>query len=90
MTISQEQFDDLLGRTALAALFYLPEVTVEDGEYRLEEDVSYCMEPVAGIAKADAEKLRDAVARAIADPTGSRSDLLALVLELAPPPPSSE
>ncbi|WP_022888161.1 hypothetical protein [Agromyces italicus] len=86
MTISQEQFDDLLGRTALAALFYYPEVTVENGEYRIQDDVEYCLQAVEGLPAADIERLGQAVARAIADPTAYRSELLALVAELAPPP----
>ncbi|MGX5695108.1 hypothetical protein ACWKWP_02820 [Agromyces soli] len=86
MAISQEQFDDLLGRTALASLFYLPEVTVEDGAYRLQDDVEYCLQPVEGLPATDRERLRESIGRAIADPTAYRSDLLALVAELAPPP----
>ncbi|WP_157009129.1 hypothetical protein [Agromyces laixinhei] len=86
MTISQEQFDDLLGRTALAALFYFPEVTVENGEYRIQDDVEYCLQPVVALPEADVERLGQAVARAIADPTAHRSELLALVVELGPPP----
>ncbi|GAA4375053.1 hypothetical protein [Agromyces bauzanensis] len=85
MTISQEQFDDLLGRTALAALFYYPEVTVENGEYRIQDDVAYCLQAVEGLPADDIERLGQAVARAIADPTAYRSELLALVVELAPP-----
>ncbi|WP_022890252.1 hypothetical protein [Agromyces italicus] len=86
MTISQEQFDDVLGRTALAALFYLPEVTVEDGHYRIHEDVAHCLEPVAELDSHAIQHLREVIARTIADPTAHRSELLALVFELAPPP----
>ena len=86
MTISQEQFDDVLGRTALAALFYLPEVTVEDGHYRIHDDVAHCLEPVAELEPSAIEKLRDVIARTVADPSAHRSELLALVFELAPPP----
>ena len=32
MTIPQEQVDDLLSRTALAALLYYPEIVVDDAE----------------------------------------------------------
>ncbi|TFD46898.1 hypothetical protein E3T55_16110 [Cryobacterium frigoriphilum] len=85
MTIPQEQFDDLLSRTALAALFYYPEIAVDDNNYNLQNDITYCLEPVAGIAAADAERLRSAVGRVITNPTAHRSDLLALVIELAPP-----
>ncbi|MRG58780.1 hypothetical protein GE115_02665 [Agromyces sp. CFH 90414] len=85
MTNAQPQFDDLLGRTALAALFYLPEVGVDGGDYRIEDDVEYCLEPVTGVPDGDKLRLRDAIRQAIADPTGYRGDLLALVIELSPP-----
>ncbi|MCU1442343.1 MAG: hypothetical protein JWQ59_493 [Cryobacterium sp.] len=86
MTIPQEQFDDLLSRTALAALFYYPEIAVDDADYNVQNDVAYCMEPVSAIANEDAERLRVAVGRVITNPTAHRSELLALVIELAPSP----
>lgn len=86
MTIPQEQFDDLLSRTALAALFYYPEIAVDDVDYNLQNDIAYCMEPVSGIGDEDAERLRVAVGRVITNPTSHRSELLALVIELSPPP----
>ncbi|TFD55619.1 hypothetical protein E3T43_10875 [Cryobacterium sp. Hh7] len=86
MTISQEQFDDLLSRTALAALSYYPETAVDDDGHNLENDIAYCREPIAGIADEDAERLRIAVGRVITNPTAHRSEILALVIELAPSP----
>ena len=86
MLIPQERFDDLLSRTALAALFYYPEIAVDDDDYNLQNDITYCLEPVAEIAAEDAERLRIVVGRVITNPTAHRSDLLALVIELAPPP----
>ena len=86
MTIPQEQFDDLLSRTALAALFYYPEVAVEDDGRNLQNDIAYCLEPVDGIGDEDAERLRIVVGRVITNPTAHRSELLALVIELAPSP----
>ena len=86
MTIPQEQFDDLLSRTALAALFYYPEVAVDDDGRNLQNDIAYCLESVAGIGDEDAERLRVVVGHVITNPTAHRSELLALVIELAPPP----
>ena len=86
MTIPQEQFDDLLSRAALAALFYYPEIVVDDEDYRIQNDVAYCMEPVDGIDDEVDEQLRDAVGRMIANPTAHRAELVALVIELAPSP----
>ncbi|TFB68646.1 hypothetical protein E3O06_16300 [Cryobacterium glaciale] len=88
MTIPQEQFDDLLSRTALAALFYYPEIAVDDNRHNLRNDIEYCLEPVAMIADEDTERLRVAVGRVITNPTAHRSELLALVIELAPQPPA--
>ncbi|TFC03359.1 hypothetical protein [Cryobacterium sp. MDB2-33-2] len=86
MMIPQEQFDDLLSRAALAALFYYPEIVVDDDDYSLQKDIAYCMEPVSAIAHEDAERLRTAIGHVITNPTAHRSELLALVIELAPPP----
>ncbi|WP_104090862.1 hypothetical protein [Cryobacterium sp. N19] len=86
MTISQEQFDDLLSRSALAALFYYPEIAVDDDGRNLQKDIAYCLEPVAGIGDEDADRLRVVIGRVITNPTAHRSELLALVIELAPPP----
>lgn len=86
MTIPQEQFDDLLTRTALAALFYYPEIVVEDADYSIDKDIAYCMEPVSAIWEQDADRLRAAIGRVITNSTVHRSELLALVIELAPPP----
>ena len=88
MTITQEQFDDLLNRAALASLFYYPELAVDDDGHNLRNDIEYCLEPVATIADEDAERLRVAVGRVITNPTAHRSELLALVIELAPQPPA--
>ena len=85
MTISQEQFDDLLSHTALAALFYYPEIAVDDDGPNLQNDIAYCLEPVAGIGDQDAERLRVVIGRVVTNPTAHRSELLALVIELAPP-----
>ena len=86
MTIPQDQFDELLSRTALAALFYYPEVAVDVAGYTIQNDVEYCMEPIFGLPREADERLRLAVGRAIADPTAHRAELIALVIELAPPP----
>jgi hypothetical protein len=86
MTISQENFDDLLSRAALAALFYYPEIVIDDECYRIQNDVDYCMEPIFGLAQDADARLRLTVGRTIADPTANRAELIALVIELAPPP----
>lgn len=46
MTIPQEQFDDLLSRTGLAAPFYYPVIAVDDAGYNVERDIPYCKRPL--------------------------------------------
>lgn len=88
MTATQEQFDDLLGRTALAALFYYPEIAVDDDAYDLQKDIDHCMEPVGSLLGTDADQLRSVVGRVITNPSQHRSELLALVMELVPRSPA--
>jgi hypothetical protein len=86
MSVPQEQFDDLLQRTALASLFYYPEVAVDDTDYSLEKDVDYCLEPMSGLDADDLSELRTIVGRVITNPSAHRAELIELVIELAPEP----
>ncbi|SFS16616.1 hypothetical protein SAMN04487846_3338 [Microbacterium sp. cf046] len=86
MTLPQEQFDELLHRTALASLFYYPEIAVEDSDYSLEKDLNYCLEPVIAMDSIDLEELRAAVGRVITNPSAHRAELIELVIGLAPEP----
>lgn len=86
MTLPQEQFDELLQRTALASLFYYPEVAVDDADYSLEKDLAYCLEPVSGLDAEDLSELRAVVGHVITNPSTHRAELIRLVIELAPEP----
>ncbi|MWB99429.1 hypothetical protein [Agromyces seonyuensis] len=87
MTTTQDQFDDLLGRAALAALFYYPEIVVEDEAYDLQADVTFCLEALEGIDVDDDARaeLRMLVGLVITNPTAHRHDLVDFTIELAPP-----
>jgi hypothetical protein len=84
MRVPQEQFDELLQRTALASLFYYPEIAIDDADYTLEKDLAYCLEPVSGLNADDLEELRAVVGRVITNPSAHRAELIELVIELAP------
>lgn len=86
MTLPQEQFDELLQRTALASLFYYPEIAVDDDDYNLQNDIEYCLEPVTALDSEDLDELRAAVGRVITNPSAHRTELIELVIELAPEP----
>jgi hypothetical protein len=84
--LPQERFDELLQRTALAALFYYPEIGVDDTDYNLENDIEYCIEPVIAMDAADLAKLRAVVGHVISNPSAHRAELIELVIEFAPDP----
>lgn len=70
----QGSVDDVLQRVGLAAMMYYPEIPVEEPSYSLEQDVAWCLEPLAGDPAA-AERVRRAVGLAIVDPTAHRAGL---------------
>ncbi|MWB96958.1 hypothetical protein [Agromyces seonyuensis] len=87
MTTPQDEFDDLLSRAALAALFFDPEMTADDEEYDLQSDVAFCLEAVEGV-ELDGDtraELRMLVGLVIADPTAHRQALVDFAMEFAPP-----
>ena len=86
MTLPQDNFDELLHRTALASLFYYPEIAVDDGDYNLQNDIAHCLEPVATLGEDDLQGLRVVVGRVITNPSAHRAELIELVIELAPAP----
>ncbi|GAA1996360.1 hypothetical protein [Microbacterium pumilum] len=87
MALPQDQFDELLHRTALASLFYYPEIGVDDSDYNLQNDVTYCIEPVIALDVTDLENVRAAVGRVITNPSAHRAELIELIVQLAPEPP---
>lgn len=70
MSLPQERFDDLLHRTALASLFYYPEIAVDDRDYNLQTDVDYCLEPVAELDAGNLVELRTVVGHVDHQPVG--------------------
>ena len=81
---TQDDIDDMLQRVAMAALAYYPEVTTDEPGYLLEEDVSWCLEPLPNLSSADLTDLALIVGQAITDPTQHRQALFGAVLELLP------
>lgn len=87
MSPPQERFDELLHRTALASLFYYQEIALDDSDYNLQNDVDYCLEPVAALDADALAALRTAVGQVITNPSAHRAELIELVIELAPESP---
>lgn len=66
---TRDQVDSTLARVGLLALTYYPEITVDDPEYDLVGEVSWCLQD---LDEQDANAVRDDITRVIVDPTARR------------------
>lgn len=82
--ITRENANDVLQRVGLVAMMYYPEVQVDDPDYRLSDDVTWCLEPLGAVPDAARASLTELVGLAVVDPTTNRSALFAAVMNLAP------
>ncbi|PVW03026.1 hypothetical protein DEA06_14815 [Microbacterium sp. Gd 4-13] len=82
--ITREDANDALQRVGMVAMMYYPEVQVDDPEYRLSDDVTWCMEPLGAVSDTAQASLTELVGLAVVDPTAHRSALFAAVMDLAP------
>ncbi|TYL50431.1 hypothetical protein [Agromyces mariniharenae] len=87
---TQDQIDVALQRTAIAAFIYYPQIHVDQPDYRLDEDVAWCVEPLGDLEGAALGSVRDAVGRAIVDPSEFREELFAALSDLADPDATAE
>jgi hypothetical protein len=64
----------------------VPRDRVNDTDYNLETDLTYCFEPVSALGAEDLMELRAVVGRVITDPSAGRAELIEPVIGLAPEP----
>lgn len=77
-----EDADVLLQRVATIAIMYYPRLPADAPEYKLIDDIDWCLNETA---KAEAtDELRRLIGRAIVDPTAHREALTARVYALVP------
>lgn len=79
-----DDVNGVLQRVGMIALFYYPEVHLDDPEYNLRGDIDWCIETLEDVSEADLGPIRDVVGRAIIDPTSVRQELFVTLVELAP------
>lgn len=72
-----EDADVLLQRVATIAIMYYPNLPADSPEYRLSEDVDWCLDEMA--VGASETELRHLIGRTVVDPTAHREALTALV-----------
>ena len=80
---AQDQIDVALQRTAIAALIYYPQIHVDQPDYRLDEDLAWCVEPLGELDAVALGAVREIVGRAIVEPTEYREELFAILSGLA-------
>ena len=80
---AQDQIDIALQRTAIAAFIYYPQIHVDQPDYRLDEDLAWCVEPLGELDPVDLAAVRELVGRAIVEPTEYREELFAILSGLA-------
>ncbi|RXZ51906.1 hypothetical protein [Agromyces binzhouensis] len=80
---AQDQIDIALQRTAIAAFIYYPQIHVDQPDYRLEDDLAWCVEPLGELDAVALGAVREVVGRAIVEPTEYREELFAILSGLA-------
>ena len=83
--IDSELADVALQRVSLLAFLYYPEIHVDEPEYSLNEDLDFCMEPLAELGEEDRKDVRQLFGRAIIDPSAYREEVFMRLTELTEP-----
>jgi len=78
----REHVDAVLEHVAVLAFFYYPGIQVDDPTYRLDEDFEWCTARLGEVSDAERDGMRALIARAIIDPTATREELFASLLQL--------
>lgn len=91
MQLTEDQANDLLSRTAIAAIYYDPDEAVLVPSYSIHADLDFVLEALDGVTLTDDERdqLRVMCGRVITDPTQHRRDLLNLVLSATAQDPAA-
>lgn len=78
--IGRVRSEGVFGRVAISALSWYPERATRDPGYSIGEDLTWCLEPLAG-HPALRERLAPVIKAAIMDPTTHREQVARLLAE---------
>jgi predicted regulator of amino acid metabolism with ACT domain len=78
----REHADAVLEHIAVLAFLYYPGIEVDDPNYRLAEDIEWCVTRLGNVSDVERERMRPLIARAIIDPTAAREELFRALAEL--------
>lgn len=62
-------------KTGAAAIVYYPQIHVDEPDFKLADEITWCLEHVNELDEDDERILRDVIGRTILDPSGHRSKL---------------
>lgn len=75
-----EDADVLLQRVGTIAIMYYPGLAADSPEYKLNEDIDWCLDDTGDVS----DQLRELIGRTVLDPTAHREALTALVYGMVP------
>jgi len=81
---TEEQVREVMQRVATAALFYYPEIHIDDPEYTIQKDLDWAFGDDFDVPPDVLEALRDLAARTIIDPSQHRRDMFDGFIHLLP------
>ena len=83
--IDRAQTENVKRRVAISAFEYYPTKHLDELGYRVEEDVDWCLEPLAGLPARELEALRATVELLITTPTANRRPFIRYLAALSCP-----
>ena len=81
--VDRADAEAVLFRTAFAAFSYYPDRPIQEPGYTMQEDLDWCMEPLAALSGSDREAIRERIREMITDPSADRQSFILDIEALA-------
>jgi hypothetical protein len=82
-TIDRADAEATLYRVAICAFTYHPGKQAQDPGYTIDDDVNWCLAPIAGLPAARLVALSETIRIMITEPTANRREFIAMLAALA-------
>lgn len=73
--MTRDEADAIIQRTGMLAMLYYPQIQNDNADFDLNDDVRWCLQDASGLTPVSEGLLRDAIGRAIVDPSSNREQL---------------
>lgn len=81
--IDRTDVEETLYRVAVSAFTYYPDKEAEESGYAIDEDLDWCLAPIAGLLAGRSNEFRTAIRMMITEPTANRREFIAVLAALA-------